>query len=172
MRGCGPAVGQEGGGRRICSSRAGSGLRALPGSQPERPGGGGWRLEMGRWRGGWEHSPQSGRAHIRGAHPCPRAGAEGSRAWGLGRVQAGSPCPPGLVCVSQTPEPHREKAGGKGQSAEREAAPAAAQGRPFVWAWLPPGSGPGISSPLGLGSLPAELSRPRPSTSCCLTGSN
>ena len=126
---------------------------------------------MGRWRGGWKHSPQSGPAHICRAHPCLRAGAEGSWAWGLGRVQAGRLCPQELVCISQTPEPPREKAGGKGQSADPEAAPAVVRGCPFGRPWFPPGSGPGIASPLGLGSLPAQLSKPRPSTSCSLTGS-
>lgn len=105
------------------------------------------------------------------AFPCLRASAERSRAWGLGRVQAGRLCPQGLVCVSQTPEPPREKAGGRGQSVDPEAAPAGVRGRPFSWPWLPPGFGPWIASPLGLGSLPAQLSKPRPSTSCSLTGS-
>ena len=65
----------------------------------------------------------------------------------------------------------REKAGGRGQSVDPEAAPAVVRGRPFSWPWLPPGFGPWIASPLGLGSLPAQLSKPRPSTSCSLTGS-
>ena len=162
-------MGQEGGGCRICSNRPGTGLRALPGSRPSAgegvlvPGDGKMAGRLGAQPPG-----------LRGTHPpvrpCLRAGAEGSQAWGLGRVQAGRPCPRGLVCVSQTPEPPREKAGGKGQSADCEAAHAVVRGRPFGWPWLPPSSGPGIASPLGLGSLPAQLSKPSPAL-VALTGS-
>lgn len=154
------AAGQEGGGRRICSNRPGTGLRALLGSRPSA-GEGVLVPGDGKMAGRLGAQPPGLRGTHPPVHPCLRAGAEGSQAWGLGRVQAGRPCPRGLVCVSQTPEPPREKAGGKGQSADREAARAAVRGRPFG-PQLPPGSGPGIASPLGLGSLPAQLSKPSP----------
>ena len=47
------AVGQEGGGCRICSNRPGTGLQALSGSRPECRGGG-----FGAWR--WEDGGAAG----------------------------------------------------------------------------------------------------------------
>ena len=78
------------------------------------------------------------------AFPCLRASAERSRAWGLGRVQAGRLCPQGLVCISQTPEPPGRRQAGEG----RVLTP-----RPLLlWSGDAPSAGPGFlqASALGL----------------------
>ena len=87
MRGCSPAVGQEGGGRRVCSSRAGLGLRVLPGRSAQ-VGGGTWRWEDSGAAG--STAPSLARHTSAGCVHAPEQVLRGvgPGAWGGSRMEA------------------------------------------------------------------------------------